>query len=119
LVYSGLDLNTFALSEIKKPAQFQIISVGRTHWKKGYTYALDACVLLKDAGFSFHYTIIGAIGDIELLYQIQDLGLEKEVTLSGALPFNKVQEHMQLAEVLLLPSVEEGIANVVLEAMAL
>jgi colanic acid/amylovoran biosynthesis glycosyltransferase len=106
-------------SESGESKPLHIISVGRPHWKKGYTYALDACNILKRAGFSFKYTIIGGRDDIELLYQVHDLNLQDEVCLSEQQPFETVKRMMQNADILLLPSVEEGIANVVLEAMAL
>ena len=35
----------------------KIISVGRCHWIKGYTFALDAMVILKKEGVKFQYTI--------------------------------------------------------------
>lgn len=120
VIYSGLDAPTIEIPEQDEVSSvFQILSVGRSHWIKGYSYALDACKQLKDAGCLFHYTIIGALGDIELAYHIEDLGLQQEVTLTDAMPFERVQKAMQQAAVLVLPSVEEGIANVVLEAMAL
>ena len=52
-----------------------------------------------------------------MAYQIEDLGLQKNVKLTRALPFEYVQEQIKHSNVLVLPSVEEGIANVVLEAM--
>ncbi|MCK5816081.1 MAG: glycosyltransferase family 4 protein, partial [Flavobacteriaceae bacterium] len=42
-----------------------------------------------------------------------------EINFIEKLPFNEVLESIQSADVLLLSSVEEGIANVVLESMAL
>lgn len=122
VAYSGLDLNPMPPIEAKTSHEktvFKIISVGRPHWKKGYTYALDACKLLKDAGFEFEYTIIGGADTIEYQYQLHDLGLKNEVRLVGKRSFEQVQTMVQDSDLLLLPSVEEGIANVVLEAMAL
>lgn len=116
VVYSGLQEFSNANTTFTKP--FNILSVGRPHWKKGYTYALDACYLLKAQGFDFNYTIIGAENDLELLYQIQDLKLQEQVKLLPKLSFTAVKKHMEAATLLILPSVEEGIANVVLEAMA-
>lgn len=122
VVYSGLDLSSLAPSE-RKASQgqpvFKLISVGRPHWKKGYPYALDACKLLKEKGFQFEYIIIGGADAIEYQYQIYDLGLEKQVRLVKQESFEEVQTGIQEADLLLLPSVEEGIANVALEAMAL
>ncbi|QRM87779.1 glycosyltransferase [Lacinutrix sp. WUR7] len=117
VVYSGLPFEEEKKTVAKHNEIFQIISVGRAHWKKGYTYALDACNILKAQGHKFHYTIVGGTNDIEFAYQVHDLHLENEVRLIDNLPYAKVQALMQHADLLLLPSVEEGIANVVLEAM--
>ncbi|MDG5492234.1 glycosyltransferase family 4 protein [Psychroserpens sp. SPM9] len=119
VVYSGLDITSNTKETRLKNDVFHIISVGRPHWKKGYTYALDMCDILKEQGLKFKYTIIGGAGDIELAYQIKDLDLSAQVTLLGNLPFSKVEAQMKASDLLVLPSVEEGIANVVLEAMAL
>ncbi|WP_452227728.1 glycosyltransferase family 4 protein [Lacinutrix sp. MEBiC02404] len=117
VVYSGLAEVVTKKKQAESNTVFQIISVGRAHWKKGYSYALDTCKILKEQGFKFHYTIIGAKSDIESTYQVKDLKLTAAVTLLDNVSYEKVQELMQYADVLLLPSVEEGIANVVLESM--
>lgn len=119
VVYSGLKLHEFTTSAQKQNAVFQILSVGRPHWKKGYPYALDACKLLKNANIAFQHTIVGGALDIELLYQIEDLGLQTDVSLMEQKSFEEVKRLIQSTDLLFLPSVEEGIANVVLEAMAL
>ncbi|MBI9061383.1 MAG: glycosyltransferase family 4 protein [Marinilabiliaceae bacterium] len=97
----------------------KIISVGRFHWVKGYHFALDACKLLKDAGVEFTYTIIGGVGQEEIPFLRRSLGLEKEVKFVDHLSHNQLLSVLAEADVCLLPSVEEGIANIVLEAMAL
>ncbi|WP_452226410.1 glycosyltransferase family 4 protein [Lacinutrix cladophorae] len=117
VVYSGLSEVSVAIQQKKPNTVFQIISVGRAHWKKGYTYALDACKILKAHNVKFHYTIIGGTKDIEYTYHLHDLGLLDAVTLQDNIAYTKVQTLMQQADLLVLPSVEEGIANVVLEAM--
>ncbi|MDT0557356.1 glycosyltransferase family 4 protein [Ichthyenterobacterium sp. W332] len=119
VIYSGLDVvsSTSKHSETSY-SNIKLISVGRSHWKKGYQYALDACKLLKDEGLHFTYTIVGVLKDVELLYQIEDLGLQSNVNLIGPIDYSEVEDYISKADVLILPSVEEGIANVVLEAMA-
>jgi len=98
----------------------QIISVGRCHWKKGYTFALDALSILKKEDFHFHYTIIASGRDSEnLRYQIYDLGLRECVSFINGLPHDEVIKKLSTADIFLLPSLEEGISNAVLEAMAL
>ena len=119
VVYSGLNIDVGHKIERPKTKTFNIISVGRPHWKKGYVYALDMCKILNEKNLNYKYTIIGAAGDIELVYQVKDLNLTRQVTLLGNVPFKQVVEYIKDSDLMLLPSVEEGIANVVLEAMAL
>lgn len=119
VVYSGLDKIQVVEKKPEEHNVFNILSVGRAHWVKGYSYALAACSILKDAGFEFEYHIVGGKGSEELCYLIDCYNLHKEVVLLEGKPFGDVQKMMQNATVLLLPSVEEGIANVVLEAMQL
>ncbi len=98
----------------------KIISVGRCHWKKGYTLALDAMNGLKKQGIKFHYTIIAGGKDHENInYQIQDLGLNVFVSFINGLAHEKVIKLISDSDLFLLSSVEEGISNAVLEAMAL
>lgn len=103
----------------KKGSKVELISVGRHHWKKGYHYALDAMKILKDEGVKFTYTII-AQGEIpeELLFMIDDYKIENEIRIINGMPNDELIDLLQTKHMLLLPSVEEGIANVVLEAMA-
>lgn len=120
VIYSGLDLEKLVYKEkIKINPTLKIISIGRSHWVKGYTYALDAFSILKQANFKFEYTIFGIDTDEELLFQRNQLDLEAEVSFKKAVAFDQIIEAIYNADIVLLPSIEEGIANVVLEAMAL
>jgi colanic acid/amylovoran biosynthesis glycosyltransferase len=121
VIYSGLDLDTlvFQRKESISKDGLKILSVGRAHWKKGYRYALDAMTVLKEIGVDFHYSIIGVKHDEALLYQRHEAGLNDCVTFLDTLSFEEVKAQITSADVLLLPSIKEGIANVVLEAMAL
>lgn len=119
VVYSGLTDLDAVFDKKPKNEVFEILSVGRSHWKKGYDYALQAMQLLGDKKIDFNYTLIGGKGAEELEFLKADLGLQDRVQLLGNMPFEIVQQKMFQADVLLMPSVEEGIANVVLEAMQL
>ena len=97
-----------------------IISVGRCHWKKGYTFALDAMALLKKNDVQFYYTIIAGGKDYENIhYQIHDLGLHGFVTFINGLSHEEVIEKLSISDLFILPSIGEGISNAVIEAMAL
>ncbi|MEO8234795.1 MAG: glycosyltransferase family 4 protein [Flavobacterium sp.] len=120
VIYSGLHLKEVLFVENKiKNRTLKILSIGRSHWVKGYTDALDACALLKKENFDFQYSIIGVGSDEELIFQRVQLDLEEEVTFKKSMPFKEIITEIQQADILLLSSLEEGIANVVLEAMAL
>lgn len=121
VIYSGLNINEFIFSNkkgVNKNNVIKIISVGRPHWKKGYRYALDAIKGLIDKGYDIQYTIVGGLSS-EQWHQRNQLQLENNVVVIERLPFELVKKLMTDSDILLLPSVEEGIANVVLEAMAL
>lgn len=102
-----------------KQTELRIISVGRFFWKKGYEYALDALALLKEKGVPFTYTLI-AEGNTpaSIIYQLHQTGISNRVKIINGLAHTDVLKEIEQHDVLLLPSVEEGIANVVLEAMA-
>lgn len=96
----------------------KLLSVGRFHWKKGYDIALDALDRLHHNNTPFRYTLVAGSENEELLFQLKDLNLEQFVEFKDKISQTEVLECMDQADILLLPSVEEGIANVAVEAMA-
>lgn len=122
VIYSGLNLQELPFHNRRRNnnnGKITILSIGRAHWVKGYECALDAMCLLKSKKVAFEYRIIGFRNDESLSFQCLQLGLEKEVVFEGKRSFDEIKKLILESDILLLPSVEEGIANVVLEAMAL
>ena len=123
IIYSAVNiehLKKFKNTKINTCSPFQFISVGRYHWKKGYHYALSALHSLLEKGLNVHYTIIASDSPSEeVMYQINDLSLDENIDL--VIPQNQIEVYkkIKLSDCLILPSVEEGIANVVLESMAI
>ncbi len=96
-----------------------IISVGRFFWKKGYEYALDALSLLQRNGIPYTYTLIAeGKTPAHIVYQVYQTGIGDNVRIVNGLPHGDVLREIEKHDVLLLSSVEEGVANVALEAMA-
>lgn len=120
VVYTGLPFEEWLFNpNLKKTNPLQLLSVGRSHWKKGYDYGLQVCSILKANNISFHYTIIGGAGEEELQFLRYDLGLEEHVSLLGRMPLEEVKVKMRESSLMLLSSLEEGLPNVAVEAMAI
>lgn len=97
-----------------------IISTGRLEWKKGFDYLIKAYALLVEEGIRFKAFIIGG-GSLhnELAFSVKDAGLSDYLYLLGPKPSSQVLSRLKEANIFVLSSVEEGISNAVLEAMAL
>lgn len=119
VIYSGLDFDKLNFNNEVKNGKLKIISIGRSHWVKGYNYALDACKILRDEKIDFQYTIVGVDNNEELIFQRNQLQLEENVVFEKHLSFSQIINKIHSSDIVLLSSIEEGIANVVIEAMAL
>jgi len=118
VVYSGFDYSRIPIKlSLSRFGTINILSVGRNHWKKDYRTAINAMAILKKRDIQFHYTIIGIEEDEELFFMVSDLGLVENVSFISSLSQDKVYDKMIASDLLLLPSIEEGIANVCIEAM--
>jgi glycosyltransferase involved in cell wall biosynthesis len=97
----------------------RLITTGRLVWQKGLDYLLAALAALAARGVDFHIDIIGD-GELRnaMAFSIGDLGLDRQITLVGAVTSAEVIERMRAADVFVLSSHTEGISNAALEAMA-
>lgn len=103
-----------------KERPLRIISVARLEWVKGYEYALHAVQLLIARGICCEYRIIGQGAHSEsIVFARYQLGLDKVVTLMGALSPERVREQLNWADLMLHAAVSEGFCNAVLEAQAM
>lgn len=104
-----------------KPSRdkIRLLSIGRAHWVKGYHYAVQAISILKQQGYQIEYTIIGVKEKNEALsFQINQLELSQNVHFVSPIPQDELLSKLHEYDALILSSLKEGIANVVLEAMA-
>lgn len=111
-------------AELRRPARpdsgpVRVLSIGRLHWKKGFDDGLRALAGLRDRGVGADYRIAGEGPEREKLeFMLHELGLGGVVELLGSCAQSRIKELLVWADVLLLPSLSEGIANVALEAMS-
>jgi glycosyltransferase involved in cell wall biosynthesis len=123
-IYNGLDLSGFGRADFSSTPPL-IIAVGRLIPKKGLGDLIRACGLLAKHGKSFQCEIVGE-GPLEneLRGQIEALGLQNRVVLSGAKPQSQVRQRLAAANIFVLPSVidpdggMDNLPTVIMEAMA-
>ncbi|MGG6237797.1 glycosyltransferase family 4 protein [Nodosilinea sp. AN01ver1] len=97
-----------------------IVYVGAIHEVKGVGDILNALVILKDAGITPNLTLIGR-GELDSFRaEVDRLGLDKQVVLTGGLPNDQVLEKMRWADVVVVPSrhvYPEGLPLTIYEAL--
>lgn len=97
----------------------RILSIGRLHWKKGFDDGLRAVSRLRRRGIDVLYRIAGDGAEREKLeFMRNEMALTGGVEMLGGCDQKQIRDLLQWADVLLLPSLSEGISNAVLEAMA-
>lgn len=89
-------------------------SVGELHPVKGFRYAIDAIMHLKNR-YPLHYLILGDGDEREaLLERIKSDSVENTVSLLGSVP--DAAQYMRAFDILLVPSLSESFGYVILEA---
>jgi glycosyltransferase involved in cell wall biosynthesis len=97
-----------------------LVFVGRLHPVKGLIHLLDALNLLfSDSNLNFDTILVGD-GELrlELERSVAARGLNEHVRFAGEVPHSRVNEWLQAGDAFCLPSLMEGMPNVVIEAQA-
>ncbi len=88
----------------------RVLTVGEAGLRKGVTYLHETAKLLRgEAEFRW-------IGSVSLLPEAREK-VDASVELRGVVPHNRINEHFEWADVFCLPSVCEGSATVIYEAL--
>lgn len=122
LNYHGINLDRFHYIEKRPSMPLKILSVGRIEKSKGYIDLIEAIHLLKKGNIIFEAIIVGE-GPLlsQLKDKIKEYGLENNVIITGAIPYDEVIDYYKEATIFILPARKKyhyGIPNVVIEAMA-
>lgn len=110
----GVDLREFFPENRNESIGFNLVFVGQASVRKGFLYLLDAFNLLNYKNKSL--TVVGTV-EKELIPLVRKRDTSK-VEFVGIVPRNHVRIYMSKADALVLPSIEEGLALVQLQAMA-
>jgi glycosyltransferase involved in cell wall biosynthesis len=101
------------LSLERKPIKNRILFVGTAEIRKGIHILVDASEKLKSKGLELEIVVAGGVTD-----QIRNAFSHTGITFLGRVPRTKVQEEFQKAAIFVFPSLAEGSAEVVYEALA-
>ena len=131
VVGNGVDTQIFypgpqaaARAVLGLPADARVlITVGGLVERKGFHRVIELLPRLRQTFPKLHYVIVGgasAEGDMgaQLKRQSAELGLTDCVHFLGPLPAARLRGPLSAADVFVLPTRNEGWANVILEAMA-
>ena len=113
---NGVDTNHFKPFS-SSGNQKNITFIGRLDHMKGVQVLLDAFKTLKEDGVTAHLTIIGDGPDRDKLQNLaRDAGVNDSISFCGAV--EDIIPYLQKSALFVLPSLSEGLSNVLLEAMA-
>jgi glycosyltransferase involved in cell wall biosynthesis len=120
VIYNGVDIEEFFADESKRNAeQFTIICLGRVTPRKGVRFLIQAFKILSGRYENVRLLIVGDGNEKKSLEDlVQGLDLKDKVEFAGAIAHENVLGYYQRANVFVLPSLNEGMSNVMLEALA-
>lgn len=113
VIYNGVDTEEFKPLKTKQNKKIVLISTGRLIERKGYQYLIPA---LKD----FNEFELWLIGDGNLTNELKELAKQNNVDVKflGKKNHKDLIKDLQKADIFILPSLNEGMSNSILEAMA-
>ena len=116
LVPYGVDLSSFTLRKKKSKQKLEILFTGNFSVQKGARTFIEILKKCQPDG-NFHFNIVGGI-EKGLMRYIQPFILNGLLSYTPHVPQSELNQHYQKADVFLFPSFQEGMAMVLLQAMA-
>lgn len=114
----GNDEKHSRLTKGALPTVHLTLGASRVTDRKGIHYLIEAIDLLKSE-FVFSLKVIGEGNAKERLEKmVRERGLESQVSFVGRIPREDTLPYYQEADVFVLPSLNEGMSNAMLEALA-
>jgi glycosyltransferase involved in cell wall biosynthesis len=109
----GTDLSQFSPGQRRADGEFRVLCVAQISPRKGHVDLLDACRLLSMPALKLVF--IGAMTP-EMKPVLEPRSAEFEYR--GTVPHSRLVDEFRQADVVVLPSIEDGFSYVPLEAMA-
>ncbi|HBI17097.1 MAG: Glycosyltransferase [Candidatus Moranbacteria bacterium GW2011_GWF2_34_56] len=121
IIFNGIDINDFYPEKsIQRNDKF-IITLGGTRIteRKGINYLIQALSLLVSKYPNIFLRLVGEGNEKENLISLtKELKLDNFVEFVGLIPREKIAPYYQEAKLFVLPSLNEGMSNAMLEALA-
>lgn len=115
----GGEASKMGLNPPKSFTDFQILCITRITPRKGVRYLIEAFHQLSKKYSNLNLQIVGEGNEKANLEKlVKELGMEKQVNFVGLVPHEKLPAYYQSAGVYVLPSLNEGMSNSMLEALA-
>lgn len=99
--------------------EIKILYVGRLSKIKGLDYLIES---FKSINEDYPNTNLEIVGDgpikKHLEKKIDDLGISDRVNIKGYIEYEDLPKHYRSADIFVLPSLSEGLSNVLMEAIA-
>jgi len=96
-----------------------VCRLGKSGTYKGYEQIIRALPAIQQQIPDIHYVLVGKGDDTPRIRQlIAELGLQRQVTLTGFVPDAELPDYYNLCDLFAMPSTGEGFGIVYLEALA-
>jgi glycosyltransferase involved in cell wall biosynthesis len=125
--HQGIDVGQFQAGDRLRSREYLglpvsghiMVWVGRMVPVKGLDILLEACTLLRDRGLEYHLYLVGD-GPLrrDLVAQSEGHGLSAHVTFVGPKVHDELPHWYRAADLTVLPSLSEGLPNVLRESLA-
>lgn len=122
IIPNGVDTKHFMPKEHELSTASNMIHLtlgaSRVTDRKGIAYLIEAVHLLKDE-YVFSLKVIGeGNAKARLEQMVVEHGLQSQITFVGRVPREETLRYYQEADIFVLPSLNEGMSNAMLEALA-
>jgi len=120
VIYNGVDTDEFRPQDnVSHSSSSYILCISRLTERKGINYLISA---IKDVSVKYPNIKLKIVGEgnakNDLEKQAKDLGMENKVEFLGLVPHEKLPNIYSSALFFVLPSLNEGMSNTMLEALA-
>lgn len=120
VIRCGIDVDVFARLRPHAVTAHKLLTVARLEPVKGHAVLLQALALLQEKGIAVQAIMVGdgsQRGTLKDLAEI--LGIDGSVEFTGSLGQDVIRQRYEEADVFCLPSFDEGVPVVLMEAMAM